>query len=105
MALGGNLAIVMLSRASESARRLARSKEAHGRALNARGVGCETVPRVTLGIFEQARYEAMVAWEVNELERYAGVPSYFMRREECSIGIIESFFIVHRGAAVSCSLG
>ena len=50
--------------ARESARRLARSKEAHGRALNARGVGCETVPRVTLGIFEQARYEAMVAWEV-----------------------------------------
>ena len=90
--------------ARESARRLARSKEAHGRALNARGVGCETVPRVTLGIFEQARYEAMVAWEVNELERYAGAPSY-LRREECSIGIIESFFIVHRGAAVSCSLG
>ena len=58
----------------ESARRLARSTEAYGRALNARGVGCETVPRVTLGIFEQARYEAMVAWEVNELERYAGAP-------------------------------
>ena len=52
--------------ARESARRLARSTEAYGRALNARGVGCETVPRVTLGIFEQARYEAMVAWEVNE---------------------------------------
>jgi len=90
--------------ARESARRLARSKEAHGRALNARGVGCETVPRVTLGIFEQARYEAMVAWEVNELERYAGAPSY-LRKEEYNIGIIESFFIVHRGAAVSCSLG
>ena len=45
----------------ESARRLARSTEAYGRALNARGVGCETVPRVT-GIFEQARYEAMLAW-------------------------------------------
>ena len=90
--------------ARESARRLARSKEAHGRALNARGVGCEAVPRVTLGIFEQARYEAMVAWEVNELERYAGAPSYLLK-EEYNIGIIESFFIVHRGAAVSCSLG
>ena len=72
--LGGSDAV-----ARESARRLARSKEAHGRALNARGVGCETVPRVTLGIFEQARYEAMVAWEVNELERYAGAPSYLLK--------------------------
>ena len=90
--------------ARESARRLARSTEAYGRALNARGVGCETVPRVTLGIFEQARYEAMVAWEVNELERYAGAPSYLLK-EEYNIGIIESFFIVHRGAAVSCSFG
>ena len=48
----------------------------------------------------QARYEALVTWEVNELECYAGAPSY-LRREECTIGIIESFFIVHRGATVS----
>ena len=73
--------------AREEARRSARSREAHGRALNSRGVGCETVPRLTPGIFEQARYDALVAWEVNELERYAGAASYLVK-EECNIGII-----------------
>ena len=86
--------------AREGARRSARSREAYGRALNLRGVGCETVPRLTPGIFEQARYDALVAWEVNELERYAGAALYLVK-EECNIGIIESFFVVHRGAAVS----
>ena len=55
--------------ARESARRAARASEAHGCALNARGVGCETVPRTTQGVFDQARYEALVSWEVNELEQ------------------------------------
>ena len=41
--------------ARESARRAARETEAHGRLLNARGVGCENVPRATVGIFEQVR--------------------------------------------------
>ena len=36
--------------AREGARRSARSREVYGRALNLRGVGCETVPRLTPGL-------------------------------------------------------
>eukprot|EP00964_Phaeocystis_antarctica_P059569 scaffold35383_cov71-Phaeocystis_antarctica.AAC.1 len=42
----------------------------------------------------------MVAWEVNELERYAGAPSY-LRREECSSERLERRCVVREGTLCS----
>ena len=64
------------------------------------GVGTETVPRAAQGVFERTRADALVRWEMQELEAYTGAPTY-LQREECVIGVIESFYIVHTGAQVS----
>ena len=84
----------------EKARRQSREKEAHGRKLNARGTGTECVPRAAQGVFEVARHDALVRWETTMLEQYTGAPGYLIK-EECNVGIIESFLIVHKGASVS----
>jgi hypothetical protein len=80
--------------AREAARRQARQTEMHGRQLNGRGVGCETVARAAQGVFATARYDALVVWEVGELERFTGAPTY-LKREDCVIGVVESFLICY----------
>ena len=84
----------------DAARRQARSKEYVGRQLNVRGAGTDTVPRAAQGVFERARWEALVRWETDQLEQYTGAPSY-LKREEYTLGVMESFYIVHTGARVS----
>jgi hypothetical protein len=88
------------ARGREQARRAARAKDAHGRQLNARGVGTETVPRAAQGVFERTRGDALVRWETQQLEAYTGSPLY-LQKEDCNIGVMESFYIVHTGARVS----
>ncbi len=48
----------------------------------------------------QARYGALVRWEVHELEKFAGSPTYLLK-EECNVGVVGSFLIGHRGARPS----
>ena len=62
--------------AREAARLAARAKEHRGRTLNARGKGSDVVPRVTQGVFESVRHDALVAWETREIELYTGASSY-----------------------------
>ena len=88
----------------ETARAAARKGEARGRALNQRGAGGEQVPRVAQGVFEQVRHDALVEWEVNELEKYAGSANY-LQKEEGMLGIMESFFVVQYRAQVSLLQG
>ena len=68
----------------EQARRAARSKDAHGRQLNALGVGTARVPRAAQGVFESSRRELLVREETQELELYTGAPSYLVK-EDCMI--------------------
>lgn len=84
----------------EAARRAQRAKEYQGRSLNALGVGTASVPRAAQGVFERTRADALVRWETEQLEQYTGAASY-LRREDCVLGVIESFFIVQTGARVS----
>ena len=88
------------SEARENARCGARAKEYKGRQLNGRAVGTQNVPRAAQGVFERARFEAMVQWEVDELEKYTGAQSY-LEKEDCMLGVMESFYVVHSGARVS----
>ncbi|EOD22466.1 hypothetical protein EMIHUDRAFT_116743 [Emiliania huxleyi CCMP1516] len=44
--------------------------------------------------------DALVRWETEQLEQYTGAASY-LRREDCVLGVIESFYIVQTGARVS----
>ena len=84
----------------EKARRASRQGEAHGRKLNARGTGSERIPRAALGVFEAARHDALVRLETTQLEQATGAVGYLIK-EECNVGIIESFLVVHRGAQFS----
>ena len=84
----------------EAARRAQRAKEYQGRSLNALGVGTASVPRAAQGVFERTRADALVRWETEQLEQYTGAASY-LRREDCVLGVIESFYIVQTGARVS----
>ena len=77
----------------EAARRQAREKEHRGRMLNARGAGTVQVPRAAQGVFERERADALVRWEVKELEQYTGSPGY-LEKEEYMLGVMESFYIV-----------
>ena len=84
----------------EKARRAARCKEYVGRQLNGRGAGTDIVPRAAQGVFERSRVDALVMWETEALEQYTGAASY-IRKEECMLGVMESFYIVQTGARMS----
>ena len=51
-------------------------------------------------MFERARSDALVYWETAQLEQYTGAPLYLMK-EDCMLGVMESFYIVQTGARVS----
>ena len=48
--------------------------------------------------FEQIRNAELA--ETQRLEAYTGAPSY-LQREDCVIGVMESFYVVHTGGRVS----
>ena len=91
------------SEGREAARRGQRAKEYAGRSLNALGAGTSLVPRAAQGVFERARSEVLVHWETQQLEQYTvytGAASY-LRKEECMLGVMESYYVVQTGARVS----
>ena len=88
------------SEGREAARRGQRAKEYAGRSLNALGAGTSLVPRAAQGVFERARVDVLVHWETQQLEQYTGAASY-LRKEECMLGVMESYYVVQTGARVS----
>ena len=58
------------------------------------------MPRAAQGVFESSRRELLVREETQELELYTGAPSYLVK-EDCMIGVMESFYVVSTGARVS----